>query len=263
MWGSRSRGRPFLGVLRLGRGRRARIRPSSSTRPTSAVPPRQLPRRAPSPSPPLASFSSARRRASSRRLPTPPLLAAWMQLNLMVGLDVLSEISLGRCTAGGLECILSLGGAGEPKPARSRRGEGRPAWPFASLAPRRLEPPLRRRAPFGEPYAAVVGRLGSVEPTVADAFLAEAAVCLGPVVEREQLLEHSAQRERMLVAASERRLMRLELRPARWPNPGRAGSRSRRSAPAAAGLSVRARGVPRSGVRPLRRPELAPHRARP
>ena len=62
---------------------------------------------------------------------------------------------------------------------------------------------------FGEPYAAVVGRLGSVEPTVADAFLAEAAACLGPVVEREQLLEHSANRERMLVGASERRLMRL------------------------------------------------------
>ena len=62
---------------------------------------------------------------------------------------------------------------------------------------------------FGQPYAAVVGRLGSVEPDVADAFLTEAATALGPVVEREHLLEYSSERERTLVAASERRLMRL------------------------------------------------------
>ena len=62
---------------------------------------------------------------------------------------------------------------------------------------------------FGQPYAAVVGRLGAVDPDVADGFLAEAASALSPVIEREQLLEHSAERERTLVAASERRLMRL------------------------------------------------------
>jgi signal transduction histidine kinase len=62
---------------------------------------------------------------------------------------------------------------------------------------------------FDQPYAAVVGRLGSVEPEVADAFLAEAAASLSPVIEREQLLEHSSLREHTLVGAAERRLMRL------------------------------------------------------
>jgi signal transduction histidine kinase len=62
---------------------------------------------------------------------------------------------------------------------------------------------------FGEPYAAVVGRLGSVDPQVADAFLAEVTAALSPVVEREQLLEHSVERESVLVGAAERRLMRL------------------------------------------------------
>ena len=62
---------------------------------------------------------------------------------------------------------------------------------------------------LGERAAAVVGRLGSVEPEVADAFLAQAAAALGPVVEREQLLEHSSTRERMLTGSVERRLMRL------------------------------------------------------
>jgi two-component system sensor histidine kinase DegS len=62
---------------------------------------------------------------------------------------------------------------------------------------------------FGEVYAAIVGRLGGVEQDVADAYLIEAAAALSPVIERERLLEHSATRERTLVASAERRLMRL------------------------------------------------------
>jgi two-component system sensor histidine kinase DegS len=62
---------------------------------------------------------------------------------------------------------------------------------------------------FGEVYAAIVGRLGAVEQDVADAYLTEAAAALSPVIERERLLEHSATRERTLVASAERRLMRL------------------------------------------------------
>jgi two-component system sensor histidine kinase DegS len=55
----------------------------------------------------------------------------------------------------------------------------------------------------------VVGKLGTVKPDVADAFLSEAAASLSPIIEREHLLEHSASRERILVAGAERRLMRL------------------------------------------------------
>ncbi len=155
----------------------------------------------------LTLFSQAA--GNPRLLELPPLLAAETQLNLMVGLDVLAEISLWRRTAGGLECILSLGGAGEP--SRRVRAEAKAVLRGRSRLSLLGGSNLRSVAVyrFGEPYAAVVGRLGSVEPKIADAFLAEAAACLGPVVEREQLLEHSAQRERTLVGASERRLMRL------------------------------------------------------
>ena len=144
-----------------------------------------------------------------RLLELPPLLAAEIQLGLMLGLDVLAEVSLWRRTAGGLECILSLGGAGDP--SRRTRAEakavlrGRSRLSLLGGSVVRSAPVLR----FGEPYAAVVGRLGSVEPVVAEAFLAEVVAALGPVVEREQLLEHSVARERALVGSSERRLMRL------------------------------------------------------
>ncbi len=144
-----------------------------------------------------------------RLLELPPLLAAETQLNLMVGLDVLAEISLWRRTAGGLECILSVGDPGEP--SRRVRAEAKAVLRGRSRLSLLGGSNLRSTAVlrFGQPYAAVVGRLGSVEPDIADAFLAQAASALSPVVEREQLLEHSAQREHTLVGASERRLMRL------------------------------------------------------
>ena len=144
-----------------------------------------------------------------RLLELPPLLAAETQLNLLVGLDVLSEVSLWRRNAGGLECILSLGCAGEP--SRRVRAEAKAVLRGRSRLSLLGGSNLRSSAVcrFGQPHAAVVGRLGSVEPEVADAFLAEAAASLSPVVEREQLLEHSAHREHMLVGSSERRLMRL------------------------------------------------------
>ena len=48
-----------------------------------------------------------------------------------------------------------------------------------------------------------------MEQSVADAYLSETAAALSPVIERERLLEHSASRERTLIASAERRLMRL------------------------------------------------------
>ena len=48
-----------------------------------------------------------------------------------------------------------------------------------------------------------------MEQGVADAYLSETAAALSPVIERERLLEHSASRERTLIASAERRLMRL------------------------------------------------------
>jgi signal transduction histidine kinase len=155
----------------------------------------------------LVLFSQAVR--DPRLLELPPLLAVEIQLRLLLGLDIVMEASLWRRTAGGLECALALGGPEEP--SRRVRAEAKAVLRGRSRLSLLGGSALRSAAVhrFGEPYAAVVGRLGSVDPQVADAFLAEITAALSPVVEREQLLEHSAQREGVLVGASERRLMRL------------------------------------------------------
>jgi signal transduction histidine kinase len=144
-----------------------------------------------------------------RLLELPPRVSIEIQLRLLLGLDVLSEVSLWHQTTGGLACILALGGDGDPK--RRVRAEAKAVLRGRSrlslLGGSQLRSATVHR--FGRPYAAVVGRLASTDPVTADAFLAEAAASLGPLVEREHLLEYSSERERMLVAASERRLMRL------------------------------------------------------
>jgi signal transduction histidine kinase len=155
----------------------------------------------------LVLFSHAVR--NHRLLELPPVFAAEIQLRLLLGLDVFSEVSLWRRTAGGLECALALGGSGEP--SRRVRAEAKAVLRGRSRLSLLGGTALRSAAVyrFGHAYAAVVGRLGAVEQDVADAYLTEATAALGPVVEREQLLEYSAQREGALVGSAERRLMRL------------------------------------------------------
>jgi signal transduction histidine kinase len=154
--------------------------------------------------------SAARPRRSPRQLlELPPLVAVEIVLGVLLGFGVLADATLWRRARSGVECILSVGTA--EGPSRRVRAEAK-----ATLRQRsrlsllggsqlRSAPVLR----FGEAYAAIVGRVGSLEPSVADAYLAEAAATLGPVVERERLLEHSSTREQILLASSERRLMRL------------------------------------------------------
>ncbi len=146
---------------------------------------------------------------SPKLLELPPLVAIELQLGLLLGLDVLTDVSLWTQTSSGLDCIVTLGL--DPRPSRRERAEakatlrGRSRLSLLGGSQLRSAPVLR----FGEAYAAVVGRLGSAEQGVADAYLSEIAAALSPVIEREQLLEHSASRERTLIASAERRLMRL------------------------------------------------------
>jgi signal transduction histidine kinase len=144
-----------------------------------------------------------------RLLELPPLLAAEIQLTLLLGLDVVSEVSLWQRTSNGLSCILSLGGDREP--SRRIRSEAKAVLRGRSRLSLLGGSQLRSTAVqrFSQPYAALVSRSGAVDGKVAEAFLSEAAAALSPVLEREHLLEHSAAREKTLVAASERRLMRL------------------------------------------------------
>jgi signal transduction histidine kinase len=145
-----------------------------------------------------------------RLLELPPLLTIELQLSLLIGLDVLTDVSLWTRGAGGLDCIIALG-AEAGRPSRRVRAEAKATLRQRSrlslLGGSQLRSATVLR--FGESYAAVVGRVGGVEQRVAEAYLAEAAAALSPVIEREHLLEHSANRERTLIASAERRLMRL------------------------------------------------------
>ncbi|GIU95320.1 MAG: hypothetical protein KatS3mg012_1777 [Gaiellaceae bacterium] len=146
---------------------------------------------------------------SPRLLEFPPLLAAETQLGLLLACDILLDASLWRRTARGPECILSVGTAGPP--SRRMRAEAKAALRgrtrLSLLGGGQLRSVAVER--FGEPYAVVVGRTGGAPAEVARAYLGELAAALGPVLEREHLLERSASREQMLVASAERRLMRL------------------------------------------------------
>jgi signal transduction histidine kinase len=147
--------------------------------------------------------------ANARLLELPPLFAAEIQLRLLIAFDVLADASLWRRTTSSLDCILSLGETG--RPSRRVRAEAKAALRQRSRlsllggSQLRSAPVIR----YGKPYAAIVGRLGAVEPEIADAFLGVVAAASAPIIEREHLLEHSAARERTLIASSERRLMRL------------------------------------------------------
>jgi signal transduction histidine kinase len=143
-------------------------------------------------------------------LELPPLMAIELQLGLLLGLDVLADVSLWTRTPGGLECIVTLGGDGGG-PSRRTRAEAKATLRQRSrlslLGGSQLRSATILR--FGEAYAAIVGRVGPAEQGVADAYLLETAAALSPVIEREHLLEYSASRERTLIASAERRLMRL------------------------------------------------------
>ena len=146
---------------------------------------------------------------SPRLLELPPLIGIELQLGMLLGLDVLADASLWIRTSGGLDSIVSLGDDG--RLSRRVRAEAKATLRGRSRLSLLGGSQLRSAAVlrFGEPYAAIVGRLGSVEQNVADAYLSEACAALSPVIEREHLLEHSASRERTLIASAERRLMRL------------------------------------------------------
>lgn len=138
----------------------------------------------------------------------PPLVAAEIQLGLLLHLDVASTATLWRAGAGTVDCVLKLG-SGEI--SRRTRAEakaviaGRP--PLSALGRTTLRSTVVRR--FGEPYGAVVVRTHAKTTHDVTAFLSEVAAVLAPVLEREALLDRNTKREGQLVSAAEKRLMRL------------------------------------------------------
>jgi signal transduction histidine kinase len=150
-------------------------------------------------------------RASSnpRLLELPPLLTIELQLRLLLALSPITEVSLWEEESDAqLRCVAH---AGEAAPTRRVRTIVR-----SVLDGTDDEGPKQRNWIHGAPvmrfqqaHAAVVGRAHPNDRLRTTAFLQEAARCVAPVLEREMLLERSAERERKLAESSERHLMRL------------------------------------------------------
>jgi signal transduction histidine kinase len=147
--------------------------------------------------------------AASLRAPQllelPPTVALDVQLSMLLTLAPVVEASVWvRDEAGRAECLVAVG-----ETATTRR--------FRAIALRTLEGggaetdrgsilgvPIRR---WQAPWGALVVRVRSRD--MVEAVLEEASSAISPIVERDFLLQRSAEREQTLVKASERRLSRL------------------------------------------------------
>jgi signal transduction histidine kinase len=147
--------------------------------------------------------------ASPLLLELPPLSAAGVQLRLLLDLGLFDDLSLWRRTSTGqAECVLRLGNGEIDRRVRAEARaalRGRSGLRLVGRSAMRSAPVLR----FQQAVGAVVGHVTVDDRQGATAFLREAALALGPVLERELLLERSRARERALVASAERKLMRL------------------------------------------------------
>ena len=143
-------------------------------------------------------------------LELPPDQAVEAQLRLLIGFAPISEVSLWTSEPNGrLRCMLLLG----DRPATRRV---RAAARAAMLEPEGLpnEHGLIHAIPvlrWGHPLAALVVRARPEERERALVFAEEATATLACALERQALLERSAEGERNLVESSERRLARLGL----------------------------------------------------
>ncbi len=139
----------------------------------------------------------------------PPLVAAGLQLRLLVDLRIFHEVSLWhRDATGQPERVISLDpGDASRQTLREVRAvlRGRSTLHIAGQSAYRSAPVYR----FQQLAGTVVGRAAVTDRNQASAFLTVAARALAPILEREFLLERNQQREHSLVAAAERRLTRL------------------------------------------------------
>jgi signal transduction histidine kinase len=146
--------------------------------------------------------------SNPRLLELPPLLTIELQLRLLLALSPITEVSLWADETNlQLRCVAH---AGDAAPTRRVRTIVR------GILDGEDECDTQRNWIHGVPvlrwqqaHAALVGRAHPNDRLRTRAFLQEAARCLAPVLEREMLLERSAERERTLAESSERHLMRL------------------------------------------------------
>jgi signal transduction histidine kinase len=147
--------------------------------------------------------------SSPSLLELPPVVAASLQLRFLLDLDIALDASIWRRTGESrVECILALGAQTQSRQVRATaRAAITGRFGLSLVGTSNLRFAQIRR--FGEPAGAVVIRVYGDPSRDVNAYLECAAVALSPLLEREQLLERDAARERALVGASEKRLMRL------------------------------------------------------
>jgi signal transduction histidine kinase len=149
--------------------------------------------------------------ASDDAAKLPPQLALDFFLGLLVELSPAEAVSLWTAPAPGrLEC---LAGAGEAATSRRLRAAARSLLDPTPSSVRDAPSSSRVRAVavsrWDRPFAALVARGGAETSGKLSVYLTEAAAALSPLFERQMLFERNARRERELVSASERRLLRL------------------------------------------------------
>ena len=156
--------------------------------------------------PEAAAFAVFRRALASKDFAQlPPTVAAELTLALIVELAPAAASSLWILDATGSTTCLAAHG----KAPRSRRLRevARAALDGVLVGSAQVRARVVER--WDRPYAAIVARGRGAESGQLDDYLAEAATALAPILERSSLFDRRVQRERELVAAGERRLVRL------------------------------------------------------
>lgn len=143
-------------------------------------------------------------------LEIPPLVAVEMQLRLLQQLGFITGASLWhRRTNGTLEALTTVGAdqASRRVRATAKAAFGRlPSLTMVGRASLRTAQVKR----FGDLEGVVVARIAAHAATArADEGLRVVTRALAPLLERELMLQRGAERERALVSAGEKRLMRL------------------------------------------------------
>ena len=156
--------------------------------------------------PEAAAFAVFRRALASKEFAQlAPAVAAELALVLLVELAPAAAGSLWILDAvGSTTCLVSHG-----KAPRSRRLREVARAALDGVITGSAQVHVRVVERWDRPHAALVARARGVESEHLEEYLDEAATALAPILERASLFDRRVQREHDLVAAGERRLLRL------------------------------------------------------
>jgi signal transduction histidine kinase len=156
--------------------------------------------------PEAAAFAVFRRALASKEFAQlPPSGAAELALTLLVELAPAAAGSLWILdAAGSTTCLVSHG-----KAPRSRRLREVAKAALDGVTAGSPQVHVRVVERWDRPYAALVARARVAESEHLEEYLEETATALAPLLERASLFDRRVQREHDLVAAGERRLLRL------------------------------------------------------